>query len=474
MSSEKEQFILEDLPETIKVEDIKKYIETKFKTESIKLTKNGNKSKAIVTYLKKDVPDINILEEIDDTFLPSTDIKMKISYSQSDNNSTVLTHNIRAKDFKENEKIKYKLKYETHIDTQFVREKGGEGLRFIDTETIQNQRNVIKHLISKIGANILSGSGIMNVSLPINIFDQRSLLEVFAHQCRLTPYFLEKAGETKDPLEKLKLSTAFAISRIHLSVTQLKPFNPIWGETFQCKIGDTLLYLEQSCHHPPIYHFYQIGKHFKAYGYQQPQASTGANSVSATTLGTYTVEFEDGIKHLIYPCNLMMNGTLMGDRTYAIIGKFYIIDQINGFISYIEFNPETRGFLGKMFTKKKNFPDFFTGCITRLDQAVYNKNSNSYTLKDNHTPLVNITGDWSVNCLCDGDEYWAYENKQFKPYPLKRMSYTLQSDSSIREDCLYLKEGDLEKAAKAKVEMEEIQRRDRKLRAEHLKKKNKK
>lgn len=41
-----------------------------------------------------------------------------------------------------------------------------------------------------------------------------------------------------------------------MSVTQLKPFNPIWGETFQAKIGDTNVYLEQTSHHPPIYHFY--------------------------------------------------------------------------------------------------------------------------------------------------------------------------------------------------------------------------
>jgi hypothetical protein len=40
-----------------------------------------------------------------------------------------------------------------------------------------------------------------------------------------------------------------------MSVTQLKPFNPIWGETFQAKIGDTEVYLEQTSHHPPIYHF---------------------------------------------------------------------------------------------------------------------------------------------------------------------------------------------------------------------------
>lgn len=158
--------------------------------------------------------------------------------------------------FNENEKIPYNMKYHEHIGTQFIQAPGDPALKFIDQKTIDRQRGVLKHFLSKIGSNILSGSGIMNVSLPINIFDERSLLDVFAHQARLAPYFLEKAGEMESPIEKLKMTTAYAISRIHLSVTQLKPFNPIWGETFQCKIGETNMYLEQSSHHPPTYHFY--------------------------------------------------------------------------------------------------------------------------------------------------------------------------------------------------------------------------
>jgi Oxysterol-binding protein len=105
------------------------------------------------------------------------------------------------------------------------------------------------------GSALFSGQSIMNVSLPINIFDDRSLLETFAFQYSLSPYFLDKAGLESNQLEKLKLVTTFAISMLHQSVTQLKPFNPIWGETFQAKIGNSNFYFEQSSHHPPIYHF---------------------------------------------------------------------------------------------------------------------------------------------------------------------------------------------------------------------------
>jgi hypothetical protein len=168
-----------------------------------------------------------------------------------------LTVNEKTKfvQFKEDELIPYNMSYHTHVASQFVQSPGDTCLTFVDLKTMEKQRGVLKHFLTKLGSNLLSGSGIMNVSLPINIFDERSLLEVFAHQLRLSPYFLEKAGKSEDPIEKLKWTTVFAISRIHMSVTQLKPFNPIWGETFQCRIGDTELYMEQTSHHPPIYHF---------------------------------------------------------------------------------------------------------------------------------------------------------------------------------------------------------------------------
>jgi len=46
------------------------------------------------------------------------------------------------------------------------------------------------------------------------------------------------------------------MTRFHLSGAQLKPFNPILGETFQTKILDTEYYMEQVSHHPPMSRFY--------------------------------------------------------------------------------------------------------------------------------------------------------------------------------------------------------------------------
>jgi hypothetical protein len=116
-----------------------------------------------------------------------------------------MTNNPSAyRQYKEGDKIFYNQKYSEHILTQYMMAQGDNALKFIDQDCIEKQKGIITEIITKLGKNILSGNGIMSVSLPIRIFDERSLLEVFAHQCSLAPYFLEKAKDEENPLDKLK------------------------------------------------------------------------------------------------------------------------------------------------------------------------------------------------------------------------------------------------------------------------------
>ena len=205
-------------------------------------------------YYNKNEFDLTEVEDLEGKQIGGLEnTKFRISFIEKEIN---ITENKTFTQNKEDAVIIYNMKYENHCTSHFVQSPGDSGLTFIDLKTMEKQRGVLKHFLSKLGTNLMSGIGIMNVSLPINIFDERTLLETLAHQCRLSPYFLEKAGQTKDTIDKLKLTTAFGLSQMDLSVTQLKPFNPILGETFQCKIGNTKLYIEQTSHHPPIFHFY--------------------------------------------------------------------------------------------------------------------------------------------------------------------------------------------------------------------------
>lgn len=62
-----------------------------------------------------------------------------------------------------------------------MRKLGHNRLMFIDEQ--YKQRGDIKYFIIKIDSNILSGNGIINVFFPVDIFDKRSLLEIFTYHC---------------------------------------------------------------------------------------------------------------------------------------------------------------------------------------------------------------------------------------------------------------------------------------------------
>ena len=73
--------------------------------------------------------------------------------------------------------ITYDLNYENMILNDYVINRGEIGVEFSNQEIIKKHRGIISYIIKKIGINLLSGKSVMNVSLPINIFDHRSLLE---------------------------------------------------------------------------------------------------------------------------------------------------------------------------------------------------------------------------------------------------------------------------------------------------------
>lgn len=216
-------------------------------------------------------------------------------------------------------------------------------------------------------------------------------------------------------------------------------------------------------HHPPIFNFLYTGENYRVHGYNESEVNSGANSVKAKYKGKYVVEFKNGIKHNVYFPEFKLSGILIGNRSIKYEGNMVIVDEANDLISYIMMNPDERGFLKKMFTKKKsNYPDYFKGVITSISKnAKFDKKDKSYNITDvNKHILSNIEGEYSNHIKFDSDVYWQKENLAHPKY--KRMNFTLPSDSTFREDIIWMKKKDEDMAQKAKINLEEIQRRDKK------------
>jgi hypothetical protein len=135
------------------------------------------------------------------------------------------------------------------------------GLVFLDQEIIKKQQGMVKEIMVQVGTQILSGKSAVRISLPIRIFEPRTLLERVADGWNYAPTLLKKAAISSDPLERMKFFIAFMTGGFHFCIGQLKPFNPILGETYQAAYPDgTQVFLEHVSHHPPMTAFTLVGR----------------------------------------------------------------------------------------------------------------------------------------------------------------------------------------------------------------------
>jgi hypothetical protein len=66
---------------------------------------------------------------------------------------------------------------------------------------------------------LYSGRGIVGISLPVRIFEPRSLIERITDWWTLFPYYLSHAAKLTDPLERFKLAIAAVIGGIHMGIS---------------------------------------------------------------------------------------------------------------------------------------------------------------------------------------------------------------------------------------------------------------
>ena len=208
------------------------------------------------------------------------------------------------------------------FDTYFIYGEGGDyerdpingGIILLDKDLISKQRGILSSMIKKIGKNLLTGKSIMNISIPVNVFGKQTLLQQLSKTFGYSPIFLEKAA-AESGLERFKYVVTFAVSLLHLPVSQRQSFNPIIGETLQGFLGKAQVFSEQVSHHPPISSFQILGESFEMHGYYEFMASTSANSVKARQKGLTVINIENNCYYITLPL-VNITGTLIGKRYF--------------------------------------------------------------------------------------------------------------------------------------------------------------
>lgn len=158
-------------------------------------------------------------------------------------------------------------------------------LNFINEEKLKEQHKTMSYILTKFAKNLLSGKSILNISLPVNIFSDLSILELTVRGFGFAPVFLEKAASISNPLERFKATIVFFIAYTNLYLEIEKPFNPILGETFQGWVRGCPVYAEQISHHPAITAFYMVGNGYKIYGSIEPKVEFHLNSATGSNDG---------------------------------------------------------------------------------------------------------------------------------------------------------------------------------------------
>jgi len=137
----------------------------------IKIENSSNNN--IRVKIKSNAMILTKLEFLKKESIPGFDDKIQLKYLLSCDDGLIIDLHPR-----EDEEITYPYQYHNMVTEDYERTPGSEGLIFKNKEVIEKQRAVVGYLMKKIGTNLFTGKSIMNVSLPINIFDVRSLLEV--------------------------------------------------------------------------------------------------------------------------------------------------------------------------------------------------------------------------------------------------------------------------------------------------------
>ena len=375
------------------------------------------------------------------------------------------------KNYKELTPFQYYSDYENEWKNNYINKHNKSGLLYTNEVAKKMGYKAIKYLIAKFSKNIIQGKSIFSNSLPVFLFDKRTLLSAFAYDQKLAPIFLTKAAFCSDKIERLKWVTTYLMSGLHFPVIQVKPFNPIIGETFQCRVGNIDIYIEQTANHIIAFNFYckELNNEFIIYGYLITDASIYVNSVSTTRLGKFYIKFKDGTLFQIRLPQVIVKGITMGDRMFNYTKKALVQDLTNGLCSFIEMNPDEPGFISGFFVSKKTFPDYFKGKIVDLKDVNIDEKGVNHTLKANSKEYGKFEGQWTSYISFDNVEYW--NNNKTKSLTIFSHEFTLPSDGRYREDLINLIKGNQEQSQSEKEKLENIEKQDKKLREKYLKNK---
>ena len=78
---------------------------------------------------------------------------------------------------------------------------------------------MFKELVKKLASSVFKGKGVVGISLPVRIFEPRSLLDRITDWWSLFPHYLNQAAKSYDVVERFKLTLVAIIGGMHMGIS---------------------------------------------------------------------------------------------------------------------------------------------------------------------------------------------------------------------------------------------------------------
>lgn len=357
------------------------------------------------------------------------------------------------------------------------------GVLCTDKGVMERQKSAAVDIMKGIGKKLLTGKlDLLKISFPVKIFEPRSYLQKLCDPLVFTD-IMAKAVQAASPEERLRWVATYFVAGYHRAfLTWSKPFNPILGETWNASLPDgSRAYMEQISHHPPV-SAYQIigpGKSYHFYGHAQPGVQYKMNGITTYSQGERAIEFKDGTHvRVTFPeyniRNLVSSSTTRADVsgvvefedvTHGLLVTLRI-GAVEGHKTGLLSRPDAiSGGLYRTSGQPAQSPNRLKKSASMKDAAHYRHLQLTKSLSSGniHVPISVCQGNWLSYLDWDEERYWTLAETDVANWE-EVGDAALPCDCSKRGDLLALLAGDLDAAQAAKECMENIQRRDAKLR----------
>lgn len=327
------------------------------------------------------------------------------------------------------------------------------GIECRNYSELRNYDGLMLDLMKRAGKMLLEGKNIIGISLPSKIFEPKSTLVRIIELWGTGPIYLNRAAKlcNGNTIDMMKNIITFVVSGLHMNIKQLKPYNPIVGETYQGYWPDgSQIYLEHISHHPGLSRFLvtSLDNFWKLHGYYEYVACIkGIGNVACGQFkGPTIIDFPllNKTFEFHYPMQ-NINGMMYGKR----------IIEWEGEIRFLNAKENTECVLS--FTKQRGF----------LQNFIETTDTIRGFIKHNNLIISKVFGSPLDSLFFDNELYWSLDKCDlFLPVNSDKC---IPSDCRYRPDCAALATGDIALADMEKVKLEVMQRNDKALRFKNKK-----